>query len=51
VDKGNATAKIWLTSREWAHSYDFNPAQRRQIERILDEHHAALMERWNEFFG
>lgn len=50
VDKGDATAKLWLASHEWVYSHGFGPAQRRRIERILDQHHAALMELWNEFF-
>ena len=51
VDKGDATSKIWLTTGEWAYSHRFSPAQERAIRRILAEHHAELMERWNEFFG
>jgi hypothetical protein len=51
VDKGDATAKLWLTSREWVYSHGFSPAQRRRIENILERHQAALLERWDEFFA
>jgi len=51
VDKGGATAKLWLASLQWAYCHGFSPAERRQIENTLQRHQAALMERWNEFFG
>lgn len=51
VDKGDATAKIWLTTGEWAYCHGFSPAQRRVIQDILAEHQVELMERWHEFFG
>lgn len=51
VDNGGATAKIWLTTGEWAHSHGYSPTQKRTIRHILAEHQTELMERWNEFFG
>ena len=51
VDKGDATAKLWLAPPRWAHCHGFSPAERRQIESILQRHQAALMEGWNEFFA
>ena len=51
VDKGGATAKVWLTTGEWAHSHGYKSAQERAIRTIVTEHRTELMERWNEFFG
>jgi hypothetical protein len=51
VDKGGATAKVWLASGEWAHGHLYTSAQQRAIRRIVTEHQTELMERWNEFFG
>lgn len=51
VDKGGATAKIWIATGEWAYSHGFSPAQQRAIRGILATHAAELMERWHEFFG
>ena len=51
VDKGGATAKLWLSPVRWQESHGFRPAQRRTIETIIWQQHAILEERWNEFFG
>ena len=51
VDKGGATAKIWLTTGEWAYRHGFSPAQQRTICNILVKHETELMECWNEFFA
>lgn len=51
VDKGDATAKIWLATGEWAYCHRFSPAQQRMIRGILAVHAAELMEQWHEFFG
>lgn len=51
VDKGGATAKVWLATGDWAHSHGYKSAQERAIRKIVTEHQTELMERWNEFFG
>jgi len=51
VDKGGATAKVWLATGEWAHSHAYTAAQQRAVRKIVAEHQTELMERWNEFFG
>ncbi len=51
VDKGGATAKVWLATGEWAQSHGYTSTQQRVIRKIVTEHQAELRERWNEFFG
>jgi hypothetical protein len=51
VDKGDATAKIWLATGEWAYCHGFSAAQQRTIRDILADHTGELMELWHEFFG
>jgi hypothetical protein len=51
VDKGDATGKLWLVGVRWADSADFSPAQQRTIRHIVQQHHAELSAKWNEFFG
>jgi hypothetical protein len=51
VDKAGATAKLWLSPLGWHECHGFSPTQQRAIERMIQQHHAMLMERWNEFFG
>ena len=51
VDKGGATGKLWLADVRWDDSRGFSPAQQRTIRHIVQQHHAELMAKWNEFFG
>jgi hypothetical protein len=51
VDKGDATGKLWLADVSWAYSEGFSPAQQGTIRHIVQQHHAELRAKWNEFFG
>ena len=51
VDKGGATAKLWLSPFRWEYANGFSPAQQRIIKEIIREHHDELLIRWNERFG
>lgn len=51
VDKGDASAKLWLSPVRWHESYGFSPAQQKAIGKIIQKHLAMLLDRWNEFFA
>ena len=51
VDKGGATAKLWLSPMRWEHTYGFSPAQQRTIAQITQQHEPELIAKWNAFFG
>lgn len=51
VEKGGATAKIWLQPVEIGRIHGFNPNERRRIDAIIAEHHEDLLESWHDFFG
>jgi hypothetical protein len=50
VDKGGATAKLWLSPFRWEYANGFSPAQQKMIKEIIRQHHAELMAKWHEFF-
>lgn len=52
VSKGSGRAKWWLVPepRE-KYSYGFHAAQRRHIKRLIQEHHAHLLQAWHTHFG
>jgi hypothetical protein len=51
VEKENAEAKFWLDTITVADNHGFTTRQPREIERIIDEHHAMLMQAWDDFCG
>ena len=50
-DRGEATIKVWLKSGEVAKSRGFRAHEINDIVKMIDEHRAALLEAWNEYFG
>jgi hypothetical protein len=51
VKAGGEQAKFWLNPVSLCISYGFSARELNQIERIINEHHAELLEAWNEHFG
>ena len=43
--------KFWIGEVALAANYGFKPRELNDIERIVLEHQAMLMEAWNEYFG
>lgn len=51
VDKGNATAKIWLHDITIARSSGFSAPELTKIQRLIKENKNLLKESWNAFFS
>lgn len=50
IDKGGATAKLWLHDLQFARYTGFTPVELRQIKRIVFEHQKQLKERRDAYF-
>jgi len=51
VKAQNDQAKFWLDPIELASNYGFRGHELNEIERIIQEHEAELMEAWHEHLG
>lgn len=51
IDKGNATAKIWLHDLSVARSVGFASHELRILQRLVTEHQTLLQEAWNAYFA
>lgn len=51
VERDDCEAKFWLDPVRRERSGGFRPKDSNRIRELVVEHHAALMESWNEFFG
>ena len=50
VDKGDGTAKLWLSPLRLARIEGLKVKEIRQIMSIAEREQAKLLEEWNEFF-
>ena len=50
VKAGGIEAKFWLNPIVLAANYGFRAHELNQIESIVTEHQAQLLEAWNEYF-
>ena len=50
VEREGNVAKFWLDPVTFERSNGFPPRELRSIQRIVEEHEAALMEGWHEYF-
>ncbi len=51
VDKGSATAKVWLHDTAIARSTGFSAQELGKIQRLVKNEQSSLREAWNAFFG
>jgi hypothetical protein len=51
VDKGDATAKFWLTDCTLARSIGFDAKEIRTLSDKVSEEREGLLEAWNGYFG
>jgi hypothetical protein len=51
IDKGAATAKLWLHDVAVARSMGFTAHELGKIQRLVKTHQARLKEEWHAFFG
>lgn len=50
IEKGAATAKVWLKPVRLEHSIGFSNTEIRKIMNIAEEHEELIVRSWNEFF-
>ena len=50
VDRDNLSAKFWLEPVDMARNRGFRPHELRNIQRLVEEHQAELLEAWHDFF-
>jgi hypothetical protein len=51
VDRDEQSAKFWLNPVRLAKNLGFSAVELRRIQRLLENHEGALLEKWNERFG
>jgi hypothetical protein len=51
VDKGGASAKVWLNPVSLARNRGFRPRELNGIISLVRDHRSALLEAWNGYFG
>ncbi len=51
VDRDDDSAKFWLVPVALVRNFGFRPHELRVLERLVNEHKAALLEAWNGYHG
>ncbi|MCA9947291.1 MAG: DUF4160 domain-containing protein [Anaerolineales bacterium] len=51
IDRDDKSAKFWVNPVSLARNLGFKANELRQIERIVTENEATVLEKWNEYFG
>lgn len=52
VRNGARVAKYWIDPEVMlSDSYELNPSELKEIENVIREHQALMMEAWNDNFG
>ncbi len=51
VERDDKVAKFWLYPIRLQSSEGFSRSEIGRIDRIIDAHHAQLVEAWDEYFG
>jgi hypothetical protein len=51
LDRGGASAKVWLEPVGLARNVGFSPHELRGILKMVADHRQQLLEAWDEYFG
>ena len=51
VDQADRYAKFWLTPISLASNVGFRSGELAELRRLVDQHRAAIQEKWNEHFS
>lgn len=51
IDRERFSAKFWLKPVELAKNIGFSPRELREIQHIITENQAKLLEAWHGYFG
>jgi hypothetical protein len=51
IEKGDASAKVWLDPIEFENAYDFSSREIKQIQEIVTINQFILIKAWNDYFN
>lgn len=51
VESGAGEAKFWLTPVTLAYAVGYSQSELLHLHRLVEQHRAALLEAWDDFFG
>jgi hypothetical protein len=51
IEKGDASAKIWLDPIEFENAYDFSAREIKQIQEIVTINQFTFIRAWNDYFN
>jgi len=51
IEKADATAKVWLEPLEAEYFIEFSAREQREIMKIINQHAADFIKKWNEYFS
>ncbi len=51
IDRGQASAKFWLSPVGLASNYGFSSKELRKLQMIVQEYQQQLLEAWHGYFG
>ena len=51
VDRDDDSAKFWLEPVSLVRNFGFRPHELRELERLVNERRATLLEAWNGYHG
>jgi hypothetical protein len=51
IEKGDASAKVWLDPIEIENAYDFSSREMKQIHEIITKNQFTLIRAWNDYFN
>jgi hypothetical protein len=50
VERGENVAKLWLDPVRLQRAVGFRAVELRQVQRLVEEHQAELLEAWHDYF-
>lgn len=51
IDRDDSSTKFWLQPVSLARNRGFSARELRQVQGLVEQHQAELLEAWNEHFG
>jgi Domain of unknown function (DUF4160) len=51
IEKGDASAKVWLDPIEFENAYDFSSREIKQIQEIVTINQFIFIKAWNDYFN
>ena len=51
VERDDSVVKFWLDPVRLQHAVGFRAVEQRQVQRLVEEHQAQLLEAWHGYFN